>query len=129
MNNNIEKSDKNYPRYIESVSNPDDLQFGFEIVFRIQFKGESVNISRLQYLLKDTFKTDDRHLETTNDGPVGSTEYWRVFWDKGKDLPLDLVQDLENKLNDYAKATEEIEVIGLFIQPRKLETVKKDFGQ
>ncbi len=119
----------NYPRYIESFSTPDDLEFGFEIVFRIQFKSESVNISRLKYLLKDTFETDENHLETPYNGPVGSTEYWRVFWDKGKSLPIDLVQDIENKLNDYAKATEEIEVIGMFIQPRNLVTMKKKFGK
>ena len=119
----------NYQRYIESFSTPDDLKFGFEIVFRIQFKTESVNLPRLQCLLKDTFQTDENHLETPYNGPVGSSEYWRVFWDNGKHLPLDLVEAIEKNLNEYAKTTGEIEVLEMVIQPRKLETVKKNYGK
>jgi len=87
-----------------------------------------VNISRLQYILRDTFKTDEKHLETPYDGPADLAEYWRVYWDKGEALPLELIEDIENKLNGYAAFTDEIELIGVFIIPRRLGTIRKKIG-
>ena len=59
---NIECTNESYPKYIDWFSTPDGLEFGFEIIVRIMFKSRSVNISRLQYILRDTFGTDERHV-------------------------------------------------------------------
>lgn len=127
-NENNESSDRSYPRIIDWFSTPDNLKFGFEIVVRIMFKSKSVNISRLQDLLKQTFVTDKKHLETPYDGPVDLAEYWRVYWDKEKALPFELVEEIEDKLNAYAAFTDEIELIGVFVIPRRLGTIRKKIG-
>ena len=115
---------------IDNVSNPDGWQFGFEIVYRVEFyfhedgqEDHLRDVAEFQEVFKHAFDLSVEHYEFGPSRPVSSTygpAYWRVYWDKGP-LDLRILGRCEAELHTAALMRHvTVELISLAVIPRSL---------
>jgi len=89
--------------FLDYSSGPDDWKIGFEIVYRIVFyttSGETLDTFRRAF--KEVFGLPDDHYLLEEPVYVGSSNFWRTYWDKGW-LDLGLLKKCERRLDAVAR--------------------------
>ncbi len=105
--------------FLDSMSNPDEWQIGFEIVYRIDSR--SANDPGSDYCKQAVMKAfglsrDHYRFEDT---------LWRVYWDKGS-LDLGLLKRCEKLMDTAARDNDVVLMLHLSaIQPRSIRYLEQ----
>ena len=111
---------------IDYFSTPDGWNFGFEIVYRLIFYTcDTRLIEKFKIAFKKAFGLSEEHYEVEQVPQVGSSVFWRVYWDR-QGFELNLLEKCETKLNEVAEvANTGVVILEMAIIPRSLEYIGK----
>lgn len=112
---------------LDHLSSPDDLVFGFEVVYRLIFHTEDTRmIQMFRDAFRDTFGLTKGHYDLGQEPKPDNIVYWRVYWDR-EGFELGLLKQLEEKL-DYIAETNRTRVIILemAIIPRSIDIISQE---
>ena len=117
---------KGYSYRVDNFSSPDDLNFGFEIVYRLIFYTcDNQVIEKFRTAFKKAFGLSDEHYEMEQLPEVGNSVFWSAYWDR-EGFELDLLEKCETEFNRVAEAAAtRIVVLEMAIIPRSAEYVRK----
>jgi len=109
---------------VDYFSSPDGWDFGFEVVYRLIFYTNDTRlIGKFRIAFKKVFGLPDDHFEVKQVSGVGSSVYWRVYWDR-KGFELNLLDKCEDKLSKVAEDNNtRVVVLEMAIIPRSLDHI------
>ena len=115
---------KNCSYRVDYFSTPDHWDFGVEVVYRLIFYTcDTRLIEKFRMAFKKAFGLSEEHYEVEQVPEVGSSVFWRVYWDR-EGFELNLLEKCETKLNKVAEDTNtRVVVVEMAIIPRSLEYI------
>jgi hypothetical protein len=118
---------KGYSYRIDYFSTPDSWNIGFEIVYRLIFYTDDTRlIEEFMTAFKKAFGLSDEHYEIEQELSVGSSVYWRVYWDR-EGFELNILKKCEDSLDKVAERNNtKVIVVEMAIIPRSLDTILQE---
>ena len=111
---------------VDYFSTPDGWNFGFEIVYRLIFYTcDTRLIEKFRTAFKKAFGLPEDHYEVDQVPEVGSSVFWRVYWDR-QGFELNLLEKCETKLNKVAERSgTRVVILEMAIIPRSLDYINQ----
>jgi hypothetical protein len=90
---------------VDYFSSPDDLNFGFEITYRLVLNTSDIRLAdKFRTVFKKAFGLSEEHYEVKQGPPtVVDSIFWTVYWDR-QGFELNLLKKFETKLDEIAEA-------------------------
>lgn len=112
------------PYQVDCISSPDNWGIGHEIVYRLIFYTQDTRLlEKFRAVFKKAFGLSQQHYDIAQATEVGSSVFWRVYWDRGE-LDLRLLEKCENGLDKAAEVGgTRIVVVQMMIIPRSLDYI------
>jgi hypothetical protein len=112
---------------VDYFSSPDGWKIGFEIVYRLIFYTDDTRlIEKFRTAFKKAFGLSNEHYEVGQELGVGSSVYWRVYWDR-EGFELNLLKKCEDGLDKVAESNNtRVVVVEMAIIPRSLDTIRQE---
>lgn len=106
---------------IDHFSTPDGWDLGFEVVYRLIFYTSDTRLlEKFRAAFRKAFGLAEDHYDVKQVPEVGSSVFWRVYWDR-QGLELKLLEKCEGKLDKVAEAANtKVVVLEMAIIPRSL---------
>jgi hypothetical protein len=112
---------------VDYFSTPDNLNFGFEITYRLVLKTRDIRlVEKFRTAFRKAFGLSEEHYEVEQGPPsVVDSVFWTVYWDR-QGFELNLLKKFETKLDEIAEAANTgVVILEMAIIPRSLVYIGK----
>jgi hypothetical protein len=112
---------------VDYFSSPDNLNFGFEITYRLVLNTRDIRLAeKFRTAFKEAFGLSEEHYEVKQGPPlVVDSVFWTVYWDR-QGFELNLLKKFETKLDEIAEAANtRVVILEMAIIPRSLDYIGK----